>query len=65
MWGTQASERLVAKLSERRPEMYPDDLDDYLETLEQDDPAAQDAEEMEYSDWKEHWVVLDGELVNK
>ena len=48
--------------------MYPDELDDYLEELAQQedrDAAAQDAEEMEYSDWREHWVVLNEELVNK
>ena len=55
--------------------MYNDELADYLEDLVQGDrefmdeldpvdPAAQDAEEMKYEDWREHWVV-DGELVSK
>ena len=47
--------------------MYPDELADYLEDLAQEgsaiDPAAQDAEEMDFEDWQEHWVVVDGELV--
>ncbi|MBY8999052.1 MAG: hypothetical protein KGD60_15100 [Candidatus Thorarchaeota archaeon] len=51
--------------------MYPDELDDYLEerfdiVLDRDgysDPAAQDGEEMEFEDWCEHWVVVEGELV--
>jgi len=48
--------------------MYPDELDDYLEELTQQedrDAAAQDAEDMEFDDWREHWVVVDGELVTR
>lgn len=50
--------------------MYPDELDDYLKDpdwlhTDEPDPAALDAEEMEYDDWREHWVVLDGELVTR
>ena len=47
--------------------MYNDELADYLEDLAQEgsaiDPAAQDGEEMEFEDWCEHWVVVEGELV--
>ena len=59
--------------------MYDDELADYLEgfvkideRLDEEvaewmesDPAAQDAEEMEYDDWREHWMVVEGELVTR